>query len=66
MKNNKVLIVGTIAFDEDQYGDFERSHTTEQVAYLVFGKPLAMCYSKESDRLYITEAGTNTIEVYQI
>jgi PKD repeat protein len=28
----------TMVFDEDQVGDSERAHTTEQVAYIVFGQ----------------------------
>ena len=28
-----------LAIDEDQLNDTERMHTTEQVAYLVFGSP---------------------------
>jgi uncharacterized repeat protein (TIGR01451 family) len=32
----------SLAVDEDQIGDSERAHTTEQVAYLVFGEPLVI------------------------
>ncbi|MFQ6100203.1 MAG: hypothetical protein ACE5OS_03060 [Anaerolineae bacterium] len=31
-----------LAIDEDQIGDSERNHTTEQVAYLVFEEPLVI------------------------
>lgn len=30
-----------LAIDEDQLGDLERNHTTEQVAYFVFGTPVS-------------------------
>lgn len=35
----------TLVFDEDQVGDSERSHTNEQVAYLVFENPTDPCAS---------------------
>ena len=35
-----------LIYDEDQYGDEERAHTTEQVAYIVFGEDPGLVVEK--------------------
>ena len=47
----------TFAIDEDQVADAERSHTTEQVGYIVFGDP-----SQLVPRLSITESSATKPE----
>ena len=41
-----------LAVDEDQVGDSERSHTTEQVAYLVFERTIAYDEAIDVSRAY--------------
>ena len=53
----------TVAIDEDQLGDVERSHTREQIAYFAVRRLPLFTASKAVDRLEIAEALTLNYEI---